>query len=161
VSAGSSCRRSSVVSLRLALSNPTLPEITDGYEIQLHHSMGHDPVKPFCSSTGPPSVDPELMMRMLIVGYAMGIRSERRLCEEVYLNLAYRWFCRFGLDGKVPDPLASRGTATAGSGTATSCDICLRLWWSDALHEGWSVRKDLLSMPACWPLGAGISGCSR
>jgi hypothetical protein len=42
VSAGSSCRRSSVVSLRLALSNPTLPEITDGYEIQLHHSMGHD-----------------------------------------------------------------------------------------------------------------------
>jgi IS5 family transposase len=43
------------------------------------------------------------MMRMLIVGYCMGIRSERRLCEEVHLNLAYRWFCRLGLDGKVPD----------------------------------------------------------
>jgi len=43
------------------------------------------------------------MMRMLIVGYAMGIRSERRLCEEVHLNLAYRWFCRLGLNGKVPD----------------------------------------------------------
>jgi len=42
-------------------------------------------------------------MRMLIVGYCMGIRSERRLCEEVHLNLAYRWFCRLGLDGKVPD----------------------------------------------------------
>lgn len=40
---------------------------------------------------------------MLIVGYSMGIRSERRLCEEVHLNLAYRWFCRLGLDGKVPD----------------------------------------------------------
>ena len=40
---------------------------------------------------------------MLIVGYCMGIRSERRLCEEVHLNLAYRWFCRLGLDGKVPD----------------------------------------------------------
>jgi transposase len=52
---------------------------------------------------GRPSIDPELMMRMLMVGYCMGIRSERRLCEEVHLNLAYRWFCRLGLDGKVPD----------------------------------------------------------
>ena len=43
------------------------------------------------------------MIRMLTVGYCMGIRSERRLCEEVHLNLAYRWFCRLGLDGKVPD----------------------------------------------------------
>jgi transposase len=43
------------------------------------------------------------MMRMLIMGYSMGIRSERRLCEEVHLNLAYRLFCRLGLDGKVPD----------------------------------------------------------
>ena len=44
----------------------------------------------FYSSTGRPSIDPELMMRMLLVGYVMGIRSERRLCEEVHLNLAYR-----------------------------------------------------------------------
>jgi len=58
---------------------------------------------PFYSSTGRPSVDPELMIRMLIVGYCFGIRSERRLCEEVHLNLAYRWFCRLGLDGRVPD----------------------------------------------------------
>src|SRR4030095_607698 len=42
-------------------------------------------------------------IRMLIVGYCFGIRSERRLCEEVHLNLAYRWFCRLGLDGHVPD----------------------------------------------------------
>ena len=60
-------------------------------------------LKPFYSSTGRPSIDPELMIRMLIVGYCMGIRSERRLCEEVHLNLAYRWFCRLGLDGEVPD----------------------------------------------------------
>ena len=58
---------------------------------------------PFYSSTGRPSVDPELMIRMLIVGYASGIRSERRLCEEVHLNLAYRWFCGLGLEGRVPD----------------------------------------------------------
>jgi len=60
-------------------------------------------LKPFYSNTGRPSIDPELMIRMLIVGYCMGIRSERRLCDEVHLNLAYRWFCRLGLDGKVPD----------------------------------------------------------
>jgi transposase len=58
---------------------------------------------PFYSSIGRPSIDPELMIRMLIVGYCYGIRSERRLCEEVHLNLAYRWFCRLGLDGEVPD----------------------------------------------------------
>ncbi len=58
---------------------------------------------PFYSMTGRPSIDPELLIRMLIVGYCFGIRSERRLCEEVHLNLAYRWFCRLGLDGDVPD----------------------------------------------------------
>lgn len=51
---------------------------------------------PFYSHTGRPSIDPELMVRMLIAGYCFGIRSERRLCEEVHLNLAYRWFCRLG-----------------------------------------------------------------
>jgi len=55
------------------------------------------------SHTGRPSVDPELMIRMLIIGYSYGIRSERRLCEEVHLNLAYRWFCRLGLEDAVPD----------------------------------------------------------
>ena len=58
---------------------------------------------PFYSAIGRPSIDPELMIRMLIVGYCFGIRSERRLCEEVHLNLAYRWFCQLGLDGTVPD----------------------------------------------------------
>ena len=58
---------------------------------------------PFYSSIGRPSIDPELLVRMLLVGYCYGIRSERRLCEEVHLNLAYRWFCRLGLDGEVPD----------------------------------------------------------
>ena len=60
-------------------------------------------LRPFYSETGRPSIDPELMIRMLIIGYTHGIRSERRLCEEVHLNLAYRWFCRLGLDGAVPD----------------------------------------------------------
>src|SRR5689334_17188150 len=58
---------------------------------------------PFYSHTGRPSIDPQLLIRMLVVGYCFGIRSERRLCEEVHLNLAYRWFCRLGLEDQVPD----------------------------------------------------------
>src|SRR5574337_880715 len=57
----------------------------------------------YYSPIGRPSVDPELMIRMLIIGYCYGIRSERRLCEEVHLNLAYRWFCRLGLEEAVPN----------------------------------------------------------
>ena len=60
-------------------------------------------LRSFYSDIGRPSIDPELMIRMLIIGYCFGVRSERRLCEEVHLNLAYRWFCRLGLDGDVPD----------------------------------------------------------
>ena len=55
------------------------------------------------TALGRPSIDPRLLIRMLIVGYCFGIRSERRLCEEVHLNLAHRWFCRLGLEGDVPD----------------------------------------------------------
>lgn len=58
---------------------------------------------PFYSHTGRPSVDPELMIRMLVIGYCFGIRSERRLCEEVHLNLAHRWICRLGLEDRIPD----------------------------------------------------------
>src|SRR5712675_2924 len=58
---------------------------------------------PHYSSIGRPSIDPELMIRMLIVGYAFAIRSERALCREVQLNLAYRWFCGLGIEDKIPD----------------------------------------------------------
>ena len=60
-------------------------------------------LEPFYSEIGRPSIDPELMIRILIVGYCYGIRFERKLCEEVELHLAYRWFCRLDLDDKVPD----------------------------------------------------------
>lgn len=66
-------------------------------------SLVRSHLAPFYSSTGRPSIDPELLVRMLLVGYCMGIRSERRLCEEVHLNLAYRWFCRLDLGDPVPD----------------------------------------------------------
>ena len=62
----------------------------------------HEQLKAFYSIIGRPSVDPELMIRMLLVGYCYGIRHERRLCQEVALHLAYRWFCKLDLDDKVP-----------------------------------------------------------
>ena len=62
----------------------------------------HKQLEAFYSDIGRPSVDPELMLRMLIVGYCYGIRHERKLCEEVKLHLAYRWFCKLDLNDKVP-----------------------------------------------------------
>src|SRR6187455_3005237 len=58
---------------------------------------------PYYSSTGRPSIDPELMIRMLIVGYVFAIRSERALCRDVQVNFAYRWFCGLSIEDKVPD----------------------------------------------------------
>jgi transposase len=58
---------------------------------------------PHYSSTGRPSIDPELMIRMLVVGYVFAIRSERLICREVQVNLAYRWFCRLGIEDAIPD----------------------------------------------------------
>ncbi len=66
--------------------------------------LRHD-LADFYSPIGRPSIDPELMIRMLIVGYCYGIRSERRLCEEAHLNLAYRWFCRLSLKDEAPQSL--------------------------------------------------------
>jgi transposase len=60
-------------------------------------------LEPYYSHTGRPSIDPELMIRMLIVGYVFAIRSERMICREVQVNLAYRWYCRLGLEDGVPD----------------------------------------------------------
>ena len=74
-----------------------------GIDQFLDFSQLRQRLEPFYSHTGRPSIDPELMIRMLLVGYCFGIRSERRLCEEVHLNLAYRWFCRLGLEDEVPD----------------------------------------------------------
>ena len=65
-------------------------------------SWVHSELASFYSHTGRPSIDPVLMIRMLIIGYVFALRSERRLCAEVQVNLAYRWFCKLDLDDKVP-----------------------------------------------------------
>jgi len=63
----------------------------------------HKELADYYSHTGRPSVDPELMIRMLVIGYCFAIRSERQLCEELRFNLAYKWFCQLGLEDRVPD----------------------------------------------------------
>ncbi len=73
-----------------------LDRFLDFTEIRKH-------LAPYYSAIGRPSIDPELSIRMLLIGYCYGIRSQRRVCEEVHLNLAYRWFCRLGLEDQVPE----------------------------------------------------------
>src|SRR5579862_644665 len=63
----------------------------------------HKELAPYYSHAGRPSIDPVLMIRMPIVGYVFAIRSERRLCSEVQVNLAYRWFCQLGIEDGIPD----------------------------------------------------------
>ncbi|MEE9590586.1 MAG: IS1182 family transposase, partial [Hyphomicrobiaceae bacterium] len=72
-------------------------------DVVLDLSWLRSELAPYYSHTGCPSVDPELLIRMLVIGYCYSIRSERRLCQEVEMNLAYRWFCRLGLEDRVPD----------------------------------------------------------
>lgn len=90
---------------------------------------------PYYSHIGRPSIDPELMIRMLLIGYCYGIRSERRLCEEVSLNLAYRWFAGSALRMLFPITRPSRRPATAAFATPTFC-------------ARWSGAKALQPTPA-------------
>ena len=77
------------------------PQSSGQHDVYQRHEFLSERRASFYSDIGRPSIDPELMMRMLMVGYCYGIRSERRLCEEVKLHLAYRWFCRLDLDDPV------------------------------------------------------------
>src|SRR3974390_736172 len=66
-------------------------------------SWVHAELAPHYATRGRPSVDPVLMIRILIIGYVFGLRSERLLCREVQVNFAYRWFCKLGIEHKIPD----------------------------------------------------------
>jgi transposase len=72
-------------------------------DVILDLSWVHKELAPYYSHTGRPSIDPVLMIRMLLVGYVFAIRSERRLCSEVQVNLAYRWFCKLSIEDHIPD----------------------------------------------------------
>lgn len=134
---------------------------------------------PFYSHTGRPSIDPELMMRMLLIGYCYGTRSERRLCEEVRLNLAYRWFCRLGLEDAIPDHSAF---SRARHGRFRDADILRKVFESTVETcmakglvggEGFAADASIIRADANrqnhieggddhdWTGGAGGSGPSR
>src|SRR5246127_1185897 len=100
----------------------------------------------FYSTIGRPSIAPELMIRMLLVGYCFGIRSERRLCEEVHLNLA--GFAALGLMATSPTIRPSRKTVMVVSERAICCDGCLKPSCAAASTKDWLAEKVLRSMPA-------------
>ena len=97
---------------------------------------------------GRPSVDPVLMLRMLLIGYLFAIRSERALCREVKVNLAYRWFCGLSIEDKFRIIQRSVAPAMNGSATATCSARSSSGWLKIALRRGWSAVKALPSMPA-------------
>ena len=111
----------------------------------------HKASAPYYSHTGRPSIDPELIDPMLILGYCYAIRSERRLCEEVEeVRLAFRWFCRLDLDdARLPDHSTFfQRTGTAAFATAAFCAMCSSGWSQPACDQVSSAVKDLLSMRA-------------
>ena len=79
-----------------------------------------DELAPYYPSIGRPSIDPVLMIRMLILGYVFAIRSERQLCREVQVNLAYRWFCGLSIEDRIPDHSAFSRARNERSAPATS-----------------------------------------
>src|SRR5258705_11666735 len=99
---------------------------------------------PHYSLTGRPSIDPELMIRMLVVGYVFAIRSERLICREVQVNLAYRWFCKLGI--RIIRHFRAPATSVFVKGMFSAG--CLSGSSRRASRPGWWVGKALRSMRA-------------
>ena len=111
-------------------------------------SWVHSELAPFYPRMGRPSIDPELMIRMLIIGYIFAIRSERALCRDVQVNLAYRWFCGLSIEDKIPDPRRFHVPVMSGSATAICSGGCLSVLLKPVLRPDWSAVKGSQSMRA-------------
>ena len=111
-------------------------------------SWAHSELAPYYPEIGRPSIDPVLMIRMLIVGYVFGIRSERALCREVQVNLAYRWFCGLSIEDKVPDHSAFYAHATSALATAMFSAVCSSVSSGRVSLPASSVVRALRSMRA-------------
>ena len=103
---------------------------------------------PHYSSTGRPSIDPEPMIRMLVVGYVFAIRSERLICREVPVNLTYRWFCKLGIEDGIPDHSAFSRARNERSAMETYFATCSSGSSRGALRPVWLAVKALPSMRA-------------
>jgi transposase len=108
----------------------------------------HEQLKSFYSDIGRPSLDPELMIRLLIIGYCYVLRSERRLCQEAALHLAYRWFCRLDLGDKVPHHSTFSVNRLGASARAISCATSSSGWCRPAWRLASSKAMALRSMRA-------------
>jgi len=113
----------------------------------------------FYSNTGRPSIDPVLMIRMLVLGYCFGIRSERRLCEEVHLNLAYRWFCHLGLDDKIPDHSTFSKNRHGRFRESDTFRPCVRERPTPLHDRGFSWRRGVRNRCQCGE--GGCQSCPR
>src|SRR5512145_76156 len=103
---------------------------------------------PYYSGMGRPSIDPVLMIRMLIIGYVFAIRSERQICREVQVNLAYRWFCDLGLEDTPLITRPSPARAMGASVRAISFGVCSSASWGRALGLDWLAARASPSMRA-------------
>ena len=103
---------------------------------------------PHYSPMGRPSIDPELMIRMLVVGYVFAIRSERLICREVQVNLAYRWFCKLGIEDAVPDHSAFSRARNERFREGEDFRRVFERSSRRALRPVWSVAKASQSPPA-------------
>ena len=111
-------------------------------------SWVHAELAPHYPTLGRPSVDPVLMIRMLIIGYVFALRSERLLCRELHVNLAYRWFCKLGIEHKIPDHSAFSLPAMSASVTAASFARYLSVWSRHASQPISLAEKGLRWMRA-------------
>src|SRR3954453_10793083 len=108
----------------------------------------HTELAPYYSHTGRPSIDPVLMIRMLLVGYIFAIRSERQICAEIQVNLAYRWFCKLGIEDRIPDHSVFCRARNERFRESDPCAGDLREGWRCALPPGWLEAKGYRSMRA-------------
>jgi len=111
-------------------------------------SWVHAELACYYSPLGRPSIDPVLMIRMLIVGYVFAIRSERLLCREVQVNLAYRWFCGLSIEDKIPDHSAFSRARNERFRESAIFPVCSSALWRRALRRAWLAAKALRSMRA-------------
>src|ERR1700751_5053684 len=142
-------------------------------------SWVHKELAPYYSHTGRPSIDPVLMIRMLIVGYVFALRSERRLCAEVQVNLAYRWFCKLGIEDSIPDNSVfcrarrERFRASAALRRVFEGVVAMCIWAGLVGGEAFSVEASLIKadvdkmkrlpgdQPIAWPKAEEASHAVR
>jgi len=111
-------------------------------------SWVHSELAPYYPKLGRPSIDPVLMIRMLIVGYVFAIRSERALCRDVQVNLAYRWFCGLSIEDKVPDHSAFSRARDERFRDSASSAASSSVLWARVLRLVWLAERALRWMRA-------------